>query len=123
VNDFVVHVRARANGRSFRGLHDTIKDFRHDERIAVPNVVKNLRTFRNNVRRITASRDDVVDARILRNVLTHQISHEVHRFDAIECTTLTWRCDPKLLRELLDKVNTSYAMPAAESARHAARLP
>ena len=24
-------------------------------------------------------------------------------FDAIECTTLTWRCDPKLLRELLDK--------------------
>ena len=56
----------------------------HLFRIGMANVVVDLCKVGHDVRRSAAAGDDVVDARVLRHVLAHEIGHVVHGFDAVE---------------------------------------
>ena len=84
MDHFVLDPRTRTERRGFRYFNDSIKDFCHDDWVTVSHVVKHLGELRYHVRGITPFGNNVVNARILRHVLSHKISHEVHRLESIE---------------------------------------
>ena len=52
--------------------------------VRVSRGVVHLGARRHDVGRVAALRDDVVDARLLRDVLAHHVHHVVHRLHAVE---------------------------------------
>ena len=48
------------------------------------NIIEDFREVGHDIRRFAALGDHVVDARLLRNVLAHEIDHVIEGFDAVE---------------------------------------
>ena len=79
-----LHLGVGAERGAAGGVGDALPDAVEHAHVVVARVVVDLGEIGHDVGRAAAVGDHVVDARIGRNVLAHQVDHGVHRFDAVE---------------------------------------
>ena len=84
VDHLVFHPRPRAHRRALRRLDHSIPQLGQNVGVGVPHVVKDLGEFGHYIGRGPAAGDHVVNARILRHVLAHQVDHVIHRLDRVQ---------------------------------------
>ena len=84
MDDLVLHPGPGTHRRTLGRARHALEQPQHGGGVRVPHVVVDLREVRHDVGRETALRDHVVDPRLLRNVLAHEVHHVVHRLDPVE---------------------------------------
>ncbi len=84
MHHLVIHAGSRAERRAPRRRNDALEQLDNRGHLRMSNVVVDLGSLRDDVGRIAALGDHVVDAGVRRHVLAHEIDHEVHGLHAVE---------------------------------------